>query len=232
MLIAARPHEGVADPAQHLRRKAFSVVDDAQQDAIGGVLRIDPDRTAGEIHRILHQIAQAVDQFGAAQHHGRRACACDGEHHLNAARHMRFSGLLQHDFQRGLSQQQIILSGLAHRTQDIAAAVGLFVDQPGVFGQIRLILQLIHHLRADQLDGGQGRSQLMRGSGDDTAKVGQLLFPRQGHLRRQKRVRHRVHLGRHPTRIQTKKGDADQQRQPEPKAEQSGDGEYRAIGQS
>jgi hypothetical protein len=62
----------------------------------------------------------------------------EGEVHPLAARQMRLGRLAQHRRQGGLPQMQVVLSGPAHVAQDVAAAVGLFADQAGIFLQLGL----------------------------------------------------------------------------------------------
>ena len=136
------------------------------------------------------------------------------EFHQLSATHMRLCRLSEDRGKGGLAQVKVVLSGPAHAAQDIATAVCLIADQGGVFQKLRVFLQLFHHLGADQFDGRKGRAQFMRGGGDDTPQIGQLLFARQGHLCRQQRIGHRADFRGDAARIDRQKDDADDDGQP------------------
>ena len=138
-----------------------------------------------------------------------------------AAIAMWLCGLADHRIKRGLPHQQVVLAGASHGAQDIAAAVRLFADEPGI-GELLLIGQLVEQLRAHQLDRRERCAKLMRGRRDDAAEVGQLLFARQRHLGGNQCVGHGVDLVGHAPGIERHEADADDDRQPEAEAEDVG----------
>ena len=79
--------------------------------------------------------------------------------------------LLNDRHQGGLPQMQVVFASAAHVAQDVAAAVGLFADQRGVFAQVGAVIELFDQLCAGQFDGGQWRAQLMRGGGNNAPQI-------------------------------------------------------------
>ena len=150
-------------------------------------MRLDPDVRLGEIHRVLDQVAQPVDDLGFAQ--DRRLVnlvsgfGVVGVMDVLAAMAVRFGGLGNHGHQRGLPQVQVILARPPHVTQNIAAPVRLIADQLGILAQVRRVAQFFDQLGTGQLDGGQRCAQFMRRCGHHAPQIGQLLFARQRHLR-------------------------------------------------
>ena len=59
------------------------------------------------------------------------------------------------------------------------------------------VFQFLHQCGADQFYRGERRAKLMGRGCHNAAQVGELLLPRQGHLRGQKGLLHRGHLCGH-----------------------------------
>ena len=86
--------------------------------------------------------------------------------------------------------------------KNLAAAVGLIPDKGGIFGELRLIREFIKQLCAGEFDGCEGSAKLMRGGGDDAAKVRELLLSGKGHLRCGECLRHGGHFRNHAAGIE------------------------------
>lgn len=125
---------------------------------------------------------------------------------------------------------QVILAGTAHRPEDFGAAVRLAPDQQRVVALFGPSVEFVSKFRADQLDGGKGRSQLMRRRGDDPAKVGQLLFAGKRHLRSKQGPAHRPDLGRDAAGVDRQEAYPDDDGQPVAYAEDRGGRQNRAAG--
>ena len=202
-----------------MRRKARTIVKYADRDHRVRPVCLYPDRCGGEIYCVLHQIAQAVNNFRPAQDRGLvggvPGIRAEGKGKRLAAHPVRFGGFFKYRHQGGLAQMQIVFARPPHVAQNIAAPVGLIADQRGILGQIGLVLQFIPQLAAGQFDRGKGRAQFMRGSGNYAAKIGQLLFARQRHLSGGQGVCHRMDLGRDAAGIGGREHNRDHQRDPD-----------------
>ncbi len=179
----------------HVRRIALAIVDDPHGDAF--VRSSSPSIqtvAAGKVDRVLHQVAQAVDDLGPAQDQwaggpspsmaGRKVelhAPCPAPYAARppraaaaprgACRRCR-SSLPARPMTRRMSRQRSACSRISRAS---SSSSGWSSSSS-------------HQLGADQLDRGQRRAQLMRRRRHHAAQVGQLLFARQRHLRRQQRI--------------------------------------------
>ena len=126
---------------------------------------------------------------------------------------------------------QVVLPRPPHRPQDIPTPVRLAADQFRVFGQLRLALQLLDQFRRHELDRGERRAQFMRRGRHHATKVGQLLLPRERHLRGQKRLAHRMAFRGDAAGIGRQEDDPDGDGGPESEDEQVGKLQDLARGQ-
>ena len=102
-------------------------------------------------------------------------------------------------------------------------------DQLDVFAQLAAFGELVEQLGTGELDCGQRGAKLMRGGGDNSAKVCQFLFAGEGELCCLKGLRHGIGIQCNATDVDAQKGYSDDNGGPSAEDEYLGNPQYIAL---
>src|SRR6195256_993642 len=209
--------EGLAQAVHDLGRKARAVVIDGDRHLVAAPFGRDLDALAREIDGVLHQIAEPIHDRRIARHH-RLLARAGGRHDVDGDAEMAMRG---DDF---LDQggQAHPLEGLARTgqlgelAQDVAATLHLLAQQPDVLDMRRVVAERLFQLARHQRDGGQRRSEFVRGRGREPVELGEMLLAREHDLGRRQRLGELARFLDDLPRIDADIADAQQDGEPDP----------------
>src|SRR5579863_3529450 len=134
--FAARRDIGLAEPRQDVRRDAWAIVGDDNLDRLFAPRRADADLLLGEIRRVLHDVAQAIEHAWITTADGLRRLAAG----LDVDRHA-WSAMRRDDLLDELADRQFIerpgavFAKRGKLAEDASAAADFLSKQGDVIGE-------------------------------------------------------------------------------------------------
>ena len=160
---ATRRHIGIADAAQHVRRKARPVVFDGDADPVAGEPRPDVDLAHGKIQCVLNEVPEAIDKAGVAAASRLHAVALDQDVHRDRPPALRRDDLFDEVPERHAAERPLAVDAERCDLGEYgAAARGLLGEQGDILADRAAGRHEARQFLDHQRDRGERRAEFMR----------------------------------------------------------------------